>query len=107
MNIFTVITIAVNVNLPMDNLLVWLLVGLVAGFLASHVMLGHGMGILTDVVVGVLGGLLGGFLASYFNLHIAITGHTIVSEIIVAFVGAMILLLLLRVVGMGSNRQRA
>lgn len=94
------------VNLPVDTLLVWILVGLVAGFLASHVMLGHGMGILTDVVVGILGGLIGGFLATYFNVHIAIVGHTIISEMIVAFIGALFLLLLLRVVGLGSSRQR-
>ena|ERR1700674_5029718 len=95
-----------SVNLPMDTVLVWILVGLVAGFLASHVMLGHGMGILTDVVVGIMGGLIGGFLATYFNVHIAIAGHTIISEMIVAFIGSLILLLLLRVVGIGSNRQR-
>jgi uncharacterized membrane protein YeaQ/YmgE (transglycosylase-associated protein family) len=96
----------VNVNLPMDTLLVWILVGLVGGFLASHVMLGHGMGILPDVVVGIIGGLIGGFLATYFNVHIAIVGHTIISEMIVAFIGSLVLLLLLRVVGLGSNRQR-
>jgi len=95
-----------NINLPMDTLLVWILVGLVAGFLASHVMLGHGVGILTDVVVGILGGLIGGFLATYFKVHIAIVGHAIISEMIVAFIGALILLLLLRVIGLGSNRQR-
>ena len=93
-----------NVNLSMDTLLIWILVGLVAGFLAGHVMLGHGMGILTDVVVGIAGGLIGGFLATYFNLHIAIVGHTIISEMIVAFIGALLLLLLLRVVGLASNR---
>jgi uncharacterized membrane protein YeaQ/YmgE (transglycosylase-associated protein family) len=96
-----------NVNLPMDTLLVWILVGLVAGFLASHVMLGHGMGILTDVVVGILGGLIGGFLATYFNLHIAIAGHAIISEMVVAFMGSVVLLLLLRLLGMSSGRQRA
>src|SRR5271165_1892046 len=95
-----------NVNLPMDTLLLWILVGLVAGFLASHVMLGHGMGILTDVVVGIIGGLLGGFLTTYFNMHLEIAGHVIISEMIVAFVGSLVLLLLLRVVGLGSNRQR-
>jgi len=93
-----------SVSLSMDTLLIWILVGLVAGFLASHVMLGHGMGILTDVVVGIMGGLIGGFLATYFNLHIAIVGHTIISEMIVAFIGALLLLLLLRVVGLASNR---
>jgi uncharacterized membrane protein YeaQ/YmgE (transglycosylase-associated protein family) len=96
-----------TVNLPADTLLVWILVGLVAGFLASHVMLGHGMGILTDVVVGIIGGLIGGFFATYFNVHIVIVGHTLISEMIVAFIGALFLLLLLRVVGIGSNRQRA
>src|SRR5579859_1196032 len=97
----------VTINLPLDTLLVWILVGLVAGFLASHVILGHGLGVLADAVVGVLGAIIGGYLASYFNISVAVPGHPMVSEMIVAFFGAMVLLLLLRIVGVGAARKRA
>ena len=93
-------------NLQLDTLLVWMLVGLVAGFFASHAMLGHGMGIIADILVGVAGAIIGGFLASYFNVHVAISGHPIISEMIVAFVGALILLLVLRLFGFGGERRR-
>jgi uncharacterized membrane protein YeaQ/YmgE (transglycosylase-associated protein family) len=93
-------------NLPLDTLLVWILVGLVAGFLATHVMLGHGLGILTDVVVGVLGAMVGGYLANYFQVHLTIVGHPVISEMIVAFVGALVLLLLVRIIGAGSSAGR-
>ena len=41
------------VNLDFDTILVWLLVGLVAGFAASHLALGHGLGIVGDVLIGI------------------------------------------------------
>jgi uncharacterized membrane protein YeaQ/YmgE (transglycosylase-associated protein family) len=97
----------INVNLQLDTLLVWILVGLVAGFLASHATLGHGMGIIADVLVGIIGAILGGFLANYFDVRITIAGHPILSEMIIAFFGAIILLLLLRVVGFGRPQRRA
>lgn len=78
----------------MEHIVVILLVGLVAGFLASHVVAGHGYGLIGDIVVGILGALLGYFLAG--ALGIAMTG--LLAEIIVAFVGAVILLAVLRLV---------
>jgi uncharacterized membrane protein YeaQ/YmgE (transglycosylase-associated protein family) len=96
-----------NVNLQLDTLVVWIIVGLVAGFLASHVMLGHGMGIFADVLVGIIGAVIGGFLSNYFDVRITISGHTIISEMIVAFLGALVLLLLVRLFGLGSDRRRA
>jgi uncharacterized membrane protein YeaQ/YmgE (transglycosylase-associated protein family) len=97
----------ITINLSLDSLLIWILVGLVAGLLASHVILGHGLGVLTDVVVGVLGAIVGGLLANYFQVHVAVIGHPLISEMIVAFVGAMVLLLVLRIVGVGAARTRA
>ena len=97
----------ININLPVDTLLIWILVGLVAGFLATHVIFGHGLGLLTDLVVGVLGAIVGGFLANYLHVHVAIVGHPIITEMIVAFFGAMVLLLILRLVGVGASRGRA
>jgi uncharacterized membrane protein YeaQ/YmgE (transglycosylase-associated protein family) len=94
------------VNLDLDTILIWALVGLVAGFLASHVALGHGLGLLGDVVVGVVGALIGGFLAGVFGISIAIVGHPLISEMIIAFIGAALLLLVVRMFAGGRSRKR-
>ena len=94
------------VNLDFDTILIWLLVGLVAGFFASHIALGHGLGIVGDAVVGIIGAFLGGFLANAFHWSIVIVGHPIISAMIMAFLGAVILLFIVRVVGMGGVGQR-
>ena len=96
------------VNLDFDTILIWLLVGLVAGFFASHIALGHGLGIVGDVVVGIVGAFLGGFLANAFHWAIVIVGHPIISAMIMAFIGAAILLLIVRLfAGRRSYRRRA
>ena len=94
------------VNLDFDTILIWLLVGLVAGFFASHIALGHGLGILGDVVVGIIGAFLGGFLSNAFHWAIVIAGHPIISAMVMAFLGAVILLLIVRIVGMGRGARR-
>jgi len=95
------------VNLDFDTILIWLLVGLVAGFLASHVALGHGLGVVGDVVVGIIGALLGGFvLQGIFHWSIVIAGHPIISALIMAFIGAVILLFIVRLLGMGRGARR-
>jgi uncharacterized membrane protein YeaQ/YmgE (transglycosylase-associated protein family) len=80
----------------------WLVVGLIAGFLASLVMRGGGYGIVGDIIVGLVGALIGGFLASLVGIG---TGGFI-GTIIVAFIGACILIAILRAVsgGFGSRR---
>jgi len=97
-----------TINLDWGTILIWCLVGLVAGFLASRVALGHGLGLVGDIVVGILGAFLGGFLASLLHINFVVIGHPIVGEIVVAFAGAVILMLVVRVVGgRGMNRRRA
>ena len=91
--------------MDVQSLLVWIVVGLVAGFLAGRVMLGHGLGIAADVVVGILGAVLGGLLAGEFGVQVIVPGHPIISEMIIAFFGALILLFLLRLVGLGRRRR--
>lgn len=78
------------------SLLAWIIVGLIAGWLATLVMPGAGGGILTDLIVGMVGALLGGFL---FNLLGApgATGLNLWS-ILVAFVGAVVLLWVVKAV---------
>ena len=87
---------AISITIDPYTVLVWAVIGLVAGFLASKLMLGHGMGLLGDVVVGIIGALAAGLLASAFGVTFNIPGHPIVSEIVLAFLGAMVLLLIVR-----------
>ncbi|TMC82609.1 MAG: GlsB/YeaQ/YmgE family stress response membrane protein [Chloroflexi bacterium] len=87
------------INLDLDSILLWVVVGLVAGFLASHVALGHGLGLFWDIVVGILGAFFGGIvLAGIFHFSIAVAGHPIISAMIMAFIGAAILLIIFRLV---------
>ena len=74
------------------DLIVFVLVGAVAGFLAGKVMTGRGLGLIWDIVVGILGAFLGFWLAGLVGLAIS----NLVVEIIVAFVGACILLFVFR-----------
>jgi uncharacterized membrane protein YeaQ/YmgE (transglycosylase-associated protein family) len=73
------------------GILVWIIVGAIAGFLASKVLTGKGMGLLGDIVVGILGAFLGGWLASLAGLSVS-NGTFTVGGIVAAFVGAVILL---------------
>jgi len=80
------------------SILSWIVVGLIAGWLAGKVMKGGGYGLIGDIVVGVIGGVLGGWIASYF-FHVGdpMSGINLPS-ILIAFLGAVLLLLLLRLV---------
>jgi uncharacterized membrane protein YeaQ/YmgE (transglycosylase-associated protein family) len=104
-------TITVNgspISFDLDTLVVWVLVGLVAGFLASHLALGHGLGLFWDAVVGILGGLFGGIvLAGFFHFSVGIAGHPILSAMIMAFIGAAILLVIARLFAGRRVRSRA
>jgi uncharacterized membrane protein YeaQ/YmgE (transglycosylase-associated protein family) len=95
------------VHFDLDTILIWALVGLVAGFLASHLALGHGLGLFGDVIVGILGAVIGGFLASVLGINIAVVGHPIVSAMIIAFIGAALMLLVVRMFSGNRSRRRA
>ena len=80
------------------GLVSWIIVGLIAGWLAGLVIKGGGYGCIGDVIVGVIGGLLGGWGASYFfHLGDAMSGINLQS-IIVAFIGAVAFVVILRLV---------
>jgi len=79
------------------GLLSWIVVGLIAGWLAGMVMRGGGYGVIGDIVLGIIGGLLGGYLAGVlFGVADAVNGINVVS-ILVAFAGAVILIAISRV----------
>ena len=77
------------------DILLWIVLGLVAGFLASMVMKG-GYGLLGDIIVGVVGALLGGWLFSLFGAG-GVTGFNLWS-LLVALIGACILIAILRAI---------
>ena len=95
------------IHLDFDTILIWVLVGLVAGFLASHLALGRGLGLIGDTIVGIIGAFVGGFLAAVFHFNIAVVGHPIISTIIIAFIGAALLLLVVRLFTGSRSRRRA
>ena len=85
------------------GLLSWIVVGLIAGWLAGQVMKGGGYGLIGDIVVGVIGGLLGGWIASsVLHLGAGVNGINLES-ILVAFLGAVVLLVLVRMLGGGRR----
>lgn len=81
--------------MTLENIVVFIVVGLVAGFLASLVVLGHGRGWLWNIIIGILGAILGGWLAGQLHINVNV-GPSILNQIIIAFVGAVILLLIWR-----------
>lgn len=78
--------------MAVKNLIWFLFVGLIAGWLAGKVMRGGGYGLVGDIVVGIIGAFVGGWL--FGVLGIAAGG--LVGAIVTAFVGAVILVWLLR-----------
>jgi uncharacterized membrane protein YeaQ/YmgE (transglycosylase-associated protein family) len=80
------------------GILSWIIVGLLAGWLAGVLVKGRGFGCIGDIIVGVIGALLGGFLAShFFHMGDPISGINFQS-ILVAFVGAVIFVVILRLI---------
>lgn len=75
------------------GLLAWIVVGLIAGWLAGQVMKGGGYGVFVDIILGMLGGVVGGFI---FNALGIWRDRGMIGSIIVAFVGAVILVWITR-----------
>ncbi|MEI6002923.1 GlsB/YeaQ/YmgE family stress response membrane protein [Paraburkholderia bengalensis] len=75
------------------GLIAWLIIGCVAGWLASVLVAGGGFGVIIDIVVGIVGAFIGGWLSG--ALHISLGGGWI-GSIITAFIGAVILLFVIR-----------
>jgi uncharacterized membrane protein YeaQ/YmgE (transglycosylase-associated protein family) len=78
------------------GIIAWLIIGAVAGWLAGKIVEGAGFGLIVDIIVGIVGAFIGGWLAG--ALRISIGGGGIISSIIVAVIGAVILLFGLRLI---------
>jgi uncharacterized membrane protein YeaQ/YmgE (transglycosylase-associated protein family) len=83
-----------------EGLLVILFVGLIAGWLAGKVVRGTGFGIIGDIVVGIGGALVASFLFPKLGIRL---GSGLVSEIVYSAIGAVILLLVVRLVRGGGR----
>jgi len=84
------------------DLLTWLIVGLVAGVLASLVMGGTGYGLIGDIVIGIAGAFVGGWVLRKLGTNVPVGG--LAGVIMVAFIGAIVLLLILRVIRSATTR---
>lgn len=81
--------------MTLETILIYIVVGLIAGFLASLVVMGRGRGWFWNLIIGILGAVIGGWLAGQLHLSINL-GADLLNKIVIAFVGAVILLLIWR-----------
>ena len=88
-------------NLSNESLLVIVIVGVVAGWLAGQIVRGGGFGLIGDLIVGIIGAFIGDWLLPRLNIHL---GVGIVTLVINATIGAIVLLFVLRLVaGRGAT----
>ena len=73
----------------MEGLILSLIIGAVAGWLAGTMMRGGGFGVVGNIVVGIIGGLIGGWLFRYFNVS---SGGGLIGSLVVSTIGAVVLL---------------
>ena len=81
--------------MDLQNIIIWLIVGAIAGWLAGMVVKGGGFGLIGDIVVGIIGALIAGWLLPQIGIAI---GSGIVAAIIDAFIGAVILLVIIKLI---------
>jgi uncharacterized membrane protein YeaQ/YmgE (transglycosylase-associated protein family) len=81
--------------MSIESIIIFLIVGAVAGWLAGLVVKGRGFGLVGDIIIGIIGALIAGWLLPRLGIYI---GAGIIGQIIEAFIGAVILLIILRLV---------
>ena len=97
----TFLALVLGAALNPGGLLAWIIVGLIAGFLASVVMRGGGYGIVGDIIVGIVGAFIGGLLVDLLSPG---ASFGFWGSVIVAFIGAIILIAILRAVSGARTR---
>ena len=90
-------------NLSGESLVVILLVGLVAGWLAGKIVTGGGLGLIGDIAIGIVGALVGSWLFPRLGIHI---GTGVINQIIAASVGAILVLFIIGLIRGGHPRRR-
>ncbi len=81
----------------MTPLLVWIISGIIAGWLTGMLVRGAGYGLLGDLAIGLIGGLIGGFLAGVFGVQ----ATTLAGQILVAALGGVVLVWILHAIHPG------
>lgn len=82
-------------NLDPNSLIIWLIIGAIAGWLAGQIVKGGGFGLIGDIIVGIVGAFIAGELFPFLGLRL---GGGMLSQIITAAIGACILLFIVRLV---------
>lgn len=78
------------------GLLAWIVVGLIAGWLAGLMMKGGGYGVIGDIILGIIGAIVGGFLASaLFGIPDPVSGFNL-TTLVIAFIGAVVVVAIVR-----------
>ncbi len=93
---------AVTVTFDIQQILTWIIVGLIAGFMAGVLIRGRRYGLISSIIVGLIGAIVGGFVFRLFKVQVPafLAGELRiqVADVVVAFVGAAIVLLILSLV---------
>jgi uncharacterized membrane protein YeaQ/YmgE (transglycosylase-associated protein family) len=97
--VIAAVVLAGRLNLDPGSWLAWIVVGLIAGAIAARVVAGRGFGCIADIVVGVAGAIIGGFLLSALFGVSGTVGFW--GSLVVAFIGAAVLLAVLKLVSGG------
>lgn len=86
----------VTISFVPEQIITWLIIGLIAGFLASVLVRGRRFGTITNIILGLVGALIGGFLVAALRITPFITGGLTINyfDVFVAFIGALIILVL-------------
>lgn len=84
-----------EIFMSLETLIIWLVIGAIAGWIAGAIVKGGGFGLIGDIIVGIVGAVIGGWLAGVLGIHI---GGGLVATIITATGGAIVLLLLVRLI---------
>ncbi|HEY8739228.1 MAG TPA: GlsB/YeaQ/YmgE family stress response membrane protein [Candidatus Dormibacteraeota bacterium] len=79
----------------MLHIIMYLIIGGLAGLVAGKIMSGHGYGIIADVLLGIVGGIVGGFVISRVTHHV---GGGLIFEFVVALIGACVLVAIARLI---------
>jgi uncharacterized membrane protein YeaQ/YmgE (transglycosylase-associated protein family) len=83
-------------SLDSHHIVVWLIIGFIAGALAGRVVAGSGFGCLANTAVGLAGAVIGGVLLSLLSPNRAVDSFGVIGDIVVSFIGAALLLAILR-----------
>lgn len=90
-------------DVSLEGLIWWIVIGLIAGFLASLIVRGTGYGVIGDIIAGIVGAFIGGWLFGVLGIS---AGGGLLGSIITALIGAIIFIIILRAIAGMPRRRR-